>query len=99
MPGELSDQGQDVYPSPTAGDGKRIGKTSFHRCIQCGFVNNTRSTAFGDKGDGLSGEPQTTEESQEVTGGCAFCGSKKWLKHKPRKYPDDQFLPSDRLDR
>ena len=99
VPVELSDIGQDVYPSATGGDGKRIGKTSFHRCVQCGFVNDTRSTAVGDKGDGLTGEPATITEDQTVTGWCAFCGSKRWLPHQPPKYPIDQFLPSDKLDR
>lgn len=72
--------------------------------MQCGFVNDTRLTAWAEKGDGLvdSGSfadlygktRNETGKSQRVVGGCAFCGSMKWQKQRPRKLSDDQFLPA-----
>ena len=88
--------GTNVYPSPTAGRGERLGRTPFRRCIQCGLPNDTRKTAWGD-GDGLSAGPDNTDSTLTdwtVTAGCRFCGSKRWLKRKPHKLPDDSRLPA-----
>jgi hypothetical protein len=42
--------GTPVYPSPTAGNGERLGRTPFRRCRQCGVPNDTRTTAWANSG-------------------------------------------------
>ena len=87
--------GKNSFPTSSAhGNMGRIGVTPLLRCQQCGFVNDSRNTAWAKQGDGLvnvpfngvSGDP-TTE--QVVRAGCAFCGSLKWRYKKPPKLQDD----------
>ena len=89
--------GQDVYPSPTGRRTEQIGITPFRRCRQCGSVNDTRSTAFSQEGEGLVVKDSSGE--QDAKSGCWFCGSLFWQKRKPRKLPDDQFLPTPDIKR
>lgn len=91
-----SSLGSSIYPSSTSRGNKRIGITPFKRCVQCGMPNDTRLTGWSKMGDGLVVENSTTGE-QKVIGGCMFCGSYKWQKYKPRKLPDDRYLPNPEL--
>jgi|SRR3990167_6420042 len=86
--------GQNVYPSPTAGHGERLGRTPFKICRQCGTPNDTRKTNFGI-GDGVVEIAGTNPVDREVTSGCRFCGSHQWLKSKPGGYPDASKIPAD----
>lgn len=74
--------GVSVFPSPTGGPGRarRIGVTPFVRCMQCGFVNDSRKIAWSRKGEGEEGKS-----------GCAFCASLYWASQKPAKIRDDRF--------
>src|SRR3990167_3869320 len=93
------DIGINIYPSQTAGRTKRLGVTSFLPCIQCGSYNDTRTTAWAKQGDGLSVIDGSSPTEFKVGAGCWFCGSLKWRKEKPGKYPDDRELPNPDLRR
>lgn len=100
---ELVPFGRRVYPSPTARRGERMGQTPFRYCIQCGFPNDTRTTAWAqgaNEGDGgLSLNDGSDPAEWTASAGCAFCGSMKWLPSKPTALPDDERLPTRRSRR
>ena len=91
--------GTNIYPSTTGRRQNRIGVTSFRRCKQCGYVNDTGSTAWSLNGDGLVGGRgnENSPGEQSVGSGCAFCGSLNWQDHKPTVPPNDERLPTPNL--
>ena len=86
--------GQDVYPSQTAGNGERLGRTPFKRCPQCGLFNDTRKTNYG-LGDGVVEIEGTDPVDREVTSGCRLCGTHRCFDGKPGSYPDASKIPAD----
>lgn len=70
---------------------KRIGVTPLKRCRFCRFANDTRTTAWSNRGEG---NVQISSTEFSARAGCAFCGSMNWHPGKPVKLPDDRFLPS-----
>lgn len=85
--------GNSVFPSPTGGAKRRlkIGISPYLRCIQCGFPNDTRKTAWSTNGEGI--DPKTGI----VKAGCKFCGSLFWQEQKPPKIADDRFKANPSL--
>ena len=84
--------GRSVYPAPGAsGRSRRVGRTPWRRCRQCGTPNDTRKTGWGD-GDAISHD---SDGDPTVDGGCVFCGTLSWTKSKPTPVEDgSQTLPS-----
>lgn len=83
--------GRQVYPTPTGGTKRRlsIGVTPLRRCIQCGFVNDTRNTAWSRQGPDVVIDPPQS--------GCKNCGSLFWQEQKPPKIADDRFKANPSL--
>lgn len=89
----LPSYGNSTFPTPSArARNGRIGVTPLLRCVQCGFVNDVRSTTWGTQGDGLVPQEGGQPGEQRVAAGCAQCGSIFWRKNKPPALPDDEFL-------
>lgn len=99
--------GITVYPSPSRRSEGQIGVTPLMRCVQCGFPNDTRNTAWSNSGEGIGaayavtvdaapGQDPTYKDTKDrdVQGGCAACGSLKWRPSKPAALPDDRNKPS-----
>lgn len=99
--------GREVFPGNR---GKRVRRTKFKRCIQCGCRNDANKTAWAQLRDGSGlkkiSDPEPGTETQgfidtydrpaeyKVTTGCRFCGSLNWQSQKPSPLPDDRNLPA-----
>ncbi len=94
MSAKRSGFGREVFPV-SGKAGRRMGRTPFRYC-QCGFPNDTRTTAWAnganDGDGGVVFNPDSGEH--EVKMGCAFCGRVRWTKTKTQALPDDENLPS-----
>lgn len=86
--------GSELFPKHQT---SRLGLTSYRRCQHCGMLNDTQTTAWSKRGDGLvkTAEPSTDSDGlitpAEFTAksGCRHCGSLYWTSYKPRKLKNE----------
>lgn len=82
----ISGAGKRVHPTPTAGlGGKQVGNTPYRHCVQCGAINDTRTTSWSKSGDGIE---RDDDNVGQIVSGCAVCGSLFWQYSRPRKIKD-----------
>lgn len=92
--------GKKLHPGPQARRSpRRFGYSPLIRCQQCGWPNDSRTTAWATKGDGYSATPASSGASTGITvemknrAGCANCGSMNWHNGPPPQIEDDRKKP------
>lgn len=95
--------GRELHPNHPS---SRVKMTPLRRCRKCGTMNDTRTTAWSDSGEGLVkvAEPGAKDSSGqysspaifEAKSGCNLCGCLGWTKGRPRKLKDESMTASRR---